>query len=147
MSTIDPPKDEQSPSDISVKDGNLEKIAMSPIDRAHSWESRLYTFLGPADDTKTIFDSLRNMGICVAILLGLPTLYAATAYYICPTIQFVIGFAVIVVSALLVFINIAWTFRSFKVKSHRYANRTLMFFAVCIFAAFAHTAWQQLPSP
>lgn len=147
MSTIDPPKDEQCPIAAAVKDGNSEKTEASQTDHQKSWKSRLHAFLGPANDTKTIFDSLRNMGICVAMLLGLSTLSAATANFICPTIQFIIGFAVIVLSALLVLINLAWTFRTFEVKSRPFANWTLIFFAVYIYAAFANSAWQQLPSP
>lgn len=95
-------------------------------------------------DTKTLFDSLRNMGICVAMLLGLESFYGASATF--PNwAQWSIGMFVIVASILLAIANAIWTFVTLEERSSLVANIMSLFIGACVIAAFALNAYSSLP--
>ena len=95
-------------------------------------------------DTKTIFDSLRNMGICVAMLLGLQSLYKATDY-LSNIFQSGLGIIVIVASAFVAVANIVWTMESLKEESPSWANAIVIIIGVLVILAFAYKAAISLP--
>lgn len=96
-------------------------------------------------DTKTLFDSLRNMGICVAMLLGLESFYSASETF--PNwAQWSIGLFVIVASILLALANAIWTFVTLEERSSLAANIASLLIGACVIAAFAINAFTSLPS-
>lgn len=95
-------------------------------------------------DTKTLFDSLRNMGICVAMLLGLESFYRASETF--PNwILWFIGIFVIVASILLAIANAIWTFVTLEEKSSLVANIASVFIGACVIVAFVKNALYSLP--
>jgi hypothetical protein len=74
-------------------------------------------------DIKTIFDSLRNMGICIAIMLGLPSIKDSLTS-VCNVDKSLFYLIVAVLTVYLVCMNIAWTVKSlqeqprFKISIH-----------------------------
>lgn len=95
-------------------------------------------------DTKTFFDSLRNMGICIAMLLGLPTLYAATDY-LPHALQTVAGCFVIGATLALATANLAWTLQALKEKSSLIAKGFLVGVGSSVILAFVVNAFFLLP--
>ncbi|MFQ6346717.1 hypothetical protein ACQRBV_19090 [Pseudomonas sp. R11F] len=94
-------------------------------------------------DTKTIFDSLRNMGICVAMLLGLPSLYSATGS-LC-FFKLALGIIVIVASVFFATANVVWTMESLKEKSKPWVNLSVIIVGGIVIIAFAVNAARSLP--
>jgi len=95
-------------------------------------------------DTKTFFDSLRNMGICIAMLLGLPAFYKATEY-LPHGLQtsagcFVIGAVIVLASA-----NILWTLQVLKEKSSMWAKGLFVILELGITVIFVVSAFRSLP--
>lgn len=148
MSTIDPlggnPVHSSSPS---ITDASLADAQPRGTEQEGVWERRAQRYLGPPNDTKIVFDSLRNMGICIAMLLGLPALCEATAAYMTSDLQWAVGLSVVVVSAYLASVNVVWTLRSLEVKSRWLANLGLIFLAASVYAAFAYDIITKLPQP
>lgn len=98
---------------------------------------------GPPSDTKTIFDSLRNMGICIAMLLGLPSLHKAV-YYLPTSSRVAIGCFVIGMVVPLTVANLAWTFRTLEQKSSKIANLFIVVIGCAIVTAFGFQALESL---
>lgn len=99
---------------------------------------------GTPDDTKVIFDSLRNMGICIAMLLGIPRLYDA-AYYLPPAAKTIAGCFVIGAAVALAAANLAWTFQTLKDKSSAIAKVFVLSVGSMIVLAFVWDALRQVP--
>ncbi|MCY7264284.1 hypothetical protein [Pseudomonas protegens] len=99
---------------------------------------------GTPDDTKTIFDSLRNMGICIAMLLGIPRLYDAT-YYLPPAAKTIAGCFVIGATVALAAANLAWTFQTLKDKSSVIAKVFVLSVGSMIVSVFVWDALRQVP--
>lgn len=91
-------------------------------------------------DTKTIFDSLRNMGICIAMLLGLPSLYNAIDY-LPHAAQGTIGCFVIASAVALAIANLAWTLQTVKKKSSPVAKNSLVVVGSGVIIAFVAKAF------
>jgi len=109
-------------------------------------QSRMRKFFGEEKqaDTKTIFDSLRNMGICIAMLLGLPSLYKAIDY-LPDGAQGAIGCFVIGSAVALAIANLAWTLQNLKEKSSPVAKYTLVGVGSGVIIAFVVRAFLSLP--
>ncbi|WP_163023213.1 hypothetical protein [Pseudomonas viridiflava] len=95
-------------------------------------------------DTKTIFDSLRNMGICIAMLLGLPSFYTATDY-LANWAQTGIGLLVIGGASALAGANIMWTIQSLKERSAPCVIAFLIVLGSGVIFAFLVSAFFGLP--
>lgn len=99
---------------------------------------------GTPTDTKTSFDSLRNMGICIAMLLGLPTLYKAT-WFLPEVGQGITGCFVVASTVTLAIANLAWTFQTLEDKSSWIAKAFLTLIGSGIIGTFAYDALRALP--
>ncbi|EKT4472950.1 hypothetical protein QEM11_003853 [Pseudomonas putida] len=99
---------------------------------------------GTPADTKTSFDSLRNMGICIAMLLGLPTFYNATGF-LSPVGQGISGCFVVASAITLAIANLAWTFQTLEDKSSWIAKAFLTLIGSGVIGAFAIDALKALP--
>ncbi len=95
-------------------------------------------------DTKTLFDSLRNMGICIAMLLGLPSFYGA-AHYLPNFAQTVVGCLVIGGAIALAWANITWTLQSLKERSSPWAKFPLVAIGSAVIIVFVVSAFYALP--
>ena len=143
--SVTEPQDEVLHSQGITPEPQTDAPLPTPAPADQKEKSRVEKIFGPPADTKTIFDSLRNMGICIAMLLGLPTLYKST-YYLYPKAQAYIGCFVIGMAIPLTAANLAWTFRTLEQKSSKVVNIFIVILGCLIISFFAFQALESLPS-
>lgn len=136
-------------SDKDLKDSTTAPYT-PPTQARISWPSKILKHISnffdneKQDDTKTIFDCLRNMGICIAMLLGLPSLYSATSYLgnlghtIC-------GFIVIGSALALAIVNFAWVIKTLKGDTSLVATLLLLIIGAFVIGVFIIDAVRLLP--
>ena len=121
-----------------------------PTQARISWTSKILKHVSnffdnkKQDDTKTIFDCLRNMGICIAMLLGLPRLYSATDY-LGSLGQTICGVIVIGSAVALAIVNFAWVIKALKGDSSVMATLLLLVIGVFVMGVFIIDAVRLLP--
>lgn len=138
------------PEKTETQQLEMQGITESPKpEKSEIWfkKNKIWRWFADKDkltDTKTIFDSLRNMGICVAMLIGTESLYKITeplGVYL----QSFIGLWVIGISGFLAIANIVWTVETLKEESSAVANVCLMIFGSLVIFAFALKAFCSMP--
>ncbi|GKQ45605.1 hypothetical protein [Pseudomonas syringae] len=103
------------------------------------------------DDIKTAFDSLRNMGICIAMLLGLPSLLDTVP---CASEAAKVTFSlfVILVVGYLACANAQWTMHHLKEKptfdwTHKPSQIFVLLIAMLVILSFLVNAFMKLIYP
>ncbi len=108
------------------------------------------------NDIKTLFDFLRNLGICLVILLSIPELHESGPsfldnYYIKHILKsFIFG-----VFVSLYVLNVLWLFTSLEVKpNHKYHKLSFcasvfmtVIFTICIIGFAVINVWSLLITP
>lgn len=85
------------------------------------------------------------MGICIAMLLGLPSLYKATDY-LSHSAQTLAGCFVIGSAIALAIANLAWTLHNLEEKSALWAKVLIIIIGSFVIIAFVINAFNMLPS-
>lgn len=143
--------------DIDCRDADASSTTASATDSAPDVPARptlfaaiktsVRTFFSKEKqvDTKTLFDSLRNMGICIAMLLGLPSLYKATDYL--PHYAHVAAGCFVIGSTIaLALANLLWTLHNLEEKSALWAKGLLIIIGSFVIIAFVVNAFNMLQS-
>lgn len=103
------------------------------------------------NDTKVAFDSLRNMGICIAMPVGLPALINAAPFSF-PTISAIFSTFVLVAALYLAYLNCRWTMQKLKEQPtnkwmHKAGQIFLLSIALLVMFVFVLSAFIKLVLP
>ena len=145
MSAIEPFDENKELSSASTE-ASSDALCSSAVSEVHANKKKplIQRIFGTPADTKTSFDSLRNMGICIAMLLGIPTLYKAT-WFLPEVGQGIIGCFVVASTVTLAIANLAWTFQTLEDKSSWIAKAFLTLIGSRIIATFSYDVLRSLP--
>lgn len=145
MSAIEP-FDENKELSSASPEASSDALCSSAVSEVQADKKKplIQRIFGTPADTKTSFDSLRNMGICIAMLLGLPTLYKVT-WFLPEVGQGIAGCFVVASTVTLAVANLAWTFQTLEDKSSWIAKAFLTLIGSGIIGIFAYDALRALP--
>lgn len=135
-----------SSTPVSAADSAAYVLARPTLFAAINTSIRKFLSKEKQVDTKTIFDSLRNMGICIAMLLGLPSLYKATDYL--PHYAHIAAGCFVIGSTIgLALANLLWTLHNLEEKSALWAKGLVIIIGSLVILAFVVNAFNTLPRP